>query len=74
MEVVDRVIRGSASVPRVPAQALALPADALVASVGRGALDHCLAPLRTAETAGAARSTVLDAIDSRARVLRAEVT
>lgn len=72
--VVDRVIRGSTTTPEIPAGTLGASSRKLAAAIKRGDHDAHLAPLRTAETAGAARSAVLDAIDSRARVLRAEVT
>ena len=68
MQVVDRIIRESSLVPMVPAGALRGRESAtIVAAVQKGSHDTHLGPMRAQEAAGAARPSVLEAIDARSR-------
>ncbi len=67
--VVDRAIRASSPVLRIPAWVLAARVDAIVSQVRDGLLDGCLAQLRTVEMRGQHRPSVIRAIDQRSRVV-----
>ena len=70
--VYDRAIRATYPAPVAPLGALSGGARSIVERVASGALDGVLGPLRDREVAGAARESVLRAIDDRARALLAE--
>lgn len=65
--VIDRAIRRSTPVLRVPAWVLATHAKVVVEQILSGQLDECLAQLRTVEMRGQHRPTVVQAIDARSK-------
>ena len=65
--LVDRVIRESVPVPVVPSGSLGGHHRSIVATVKSGGHDTYLGPMRAQEAAGAARPSVIEAIDARSR-------
>lgn len=70
--LLDRAIRGTYPAPVAPRGVLSGEARSVVERVASGALDGVLGPLRDCEVSGAARPSVVQAIDDRARALLAE--
>ena len=65
--VIDRAIRGSTSVLRVPAWVLATHAKVVIEQIVAGQLDSCLAQLRAVEMRGQHRPSIIQAIDARSK-------
>jgi len=70
--VIDRAIRGTYPAPVAPLGVLSGEARSVVERVASGSLDDVLGPLRDREVIGAARPSVVQAIDDRTRTLLAE--